>query len=540
MTKTIPRIHHDKRRRYRDTTREEKDDETTKMTNIRSIAVPWAAMVIASVFAAAYVSYTIRTDEEIDPYTYFEESEKERFLADELSTEHHHVHKPVYEEYHASLFPLSTSDRVGFFLAICGLMLAAGGGIGGGGILVPIYILVMGFSPKHGIPLSNVTVFGGAIANMILNAQKRHPIADRPLIDWDLILVMEPLTIAGALIGAFLNKILHEQLLTFMLVLLLSFTAYNSLRKAIKMYNIESRMLRKQGLKPDGTKRSELSHLDQKEEEEGLNQAGDELLEDMDLQEGENPGSGDLDVLPGGQTDAQALQKILEEERVTPMFNVRVLVGLFIVVLVMNLLKGGGAFPSPIGIKCGSQEFWIANAIIMGWIILISIYIRNYLVKRNDLKERIGYKTVEGDIKWDARATILYPSICCLAGFFAGMFGIGGGIVKGPLMLAMEVHPGVASASSACMILFTSFTATTSFFVFGLLDPQYGPICFSIGFISTYFGQIGLSILMKKYQRNSYIAFSMGAVVLLSAIMMTVQSLLSIAEGEYHKSGGIC
>ena len=112
--------------------------------------------------------------------------------------------------------------------------------------------------------------------------------------------------------------------------------------------------------------------------------------------------------------------------------------------------------------------------------------------------------------------------------------------MKGPLMLAMDVHPGVASASSACMIFFTSFTATTSFFVFGLLDPQYAPVCFCIGFIATYFGQIGLSILMRRAKRNSYIAFSIGGVVLLSAILMTAQSLLSVAEGEHHSSGGIC
>merc|ERR1712176_845530 len=174
-------------------------------------------------------------------------------------------------------------------------MIAAGGGIGGGGILVPIYILVMGFSPKHGIPLSNVTVFGGAIANMILNSRKRHPLADRPLIDWDLILVMEPLTIAGALLGAFLNKILPEQFLTFMLVLLLSFTAYNSLKKAIKMYRKESRMLRQQGLKPDGSKASELTNISQKEVEKDVNAAGDDLLEDMDLREGENLGAGGMD-----------------------------------------------------------------------------------------------------------------------------------------------------------------------------------------------------------------------------------------------------
>jgi hypothetical protein len=36
-------------------------------------------------------------------------------------------------------------------------------------------------------------------------------------------------------------------------------------------------------------------------------------------------------------------------------------------------------------------------------------------------------------------------------------------------MLAMGVHPAITAATSACMILFTSFMATTSFVVFGLL-----------------------------------------------------------------------
>eukprot|EP00541_Cyclophora_tenuis_P018582 CAMPEP_0116556994 /NCGR_PEP_ID=MMETSP0397-20121206/8998_1 /TAXON_ID=216820 /ORGANISM="Cyclophora tenuis, Strain ECT3854" /LENGTH=124 /DNA_ID=CAMNT_0004082411 /DNA_START=175 /DNA_END=549 /DNA_ORIENTATION=- len=120
------------------------------------------------------------------------------------------------------------------------------------------------------------------------------------------------------------------------------------------------------------------------------------------------------------------------------------------------------------------------------------------------------------------------------------MFGIGGGIVKGPLMLAMGVHPAVSSASSACMILFTSFTATTSFVVFGLLVPDYAAVCLVIGFVATYAGQIGLNYLMKRYQRNSYIAFSIGGVVLLSAFLMTIQSLVSMAESSSHHSGGVC
>ena len=47
------------------------------------------------------------------------------------------------------------------------------------------------------------------------------------------------------------------------------------------------------------------------------------------------------------------------------------------------------------------------------------------------------------------------------------MFGIGGGIVKGPLMLEMGVHPMVAAATTAVMIFFTAVVATTSFIAFG-------------------------------------------------------------------------
>ena len=112
--------------------------------------------------------------------------------------------------------------------------------------------------------------------------------------------------------------------------------------------------------------------------------------------------------------------------------------------------------------------------------------------------------------------------------------------MKGPLMLAMGVHPSVASATSASMILFTSSTATTSFFVFDLLDPTYSPVCFAIGFVATFLGQVLLSVLMKHTQRNSYIAFSIGLVVLISAIMMTVQSWFAISSGEHHNAGGIC
>lgn len=179
------------------------------------------------------------------------------------------------------------------------------------------------------------------------------------------------------------------------------------------------------------------------------------------------------------------LQSILEEERVTPMGKLLSLVTLFVIVLVINILKGGGSF-SPIGIKCGSPGFWTANFSMIFFIVLFAHYVRQYLVKRYEVKERVNYLYVEGDIKWSARNTVVYPAICAFAGFFAGLFGVGGGIVKGPLMLAMNVHPAVSASCSATMILFTSFTATTSFVVFGLLVQDYAVVCVVVGFVSTY------------------------------------------------------
>ena len=258
---------------------------------------------------------------------------------------------------------------------------------------------------------------------MILNVNKRHPLADRPLVDWDLILVMEPLTIAGALVGAFLNKVLPELLLTALLVALLSFTSWETLKKAISMYKKETQAMNNR------TKMSELARL-VAEDDESNNQAGEKLLDDMEERdEGTDEAAAQKQEQEQHNREVAELQdelaQILDEEREAPRTNVTILVTLFVVVLAINILKGGGAFPSPLGIACGSTSFWAANGLMLGWILAICVFVRQYLIKRYEAKKRCGYQYVEGDIQWDERATLVYPSLCCFAGFFAGMFGVG-------------------------------------------------------------------------------------------------------------------
>jgi len=69
-----------------------------------------------------------------------------------------------------------------------------------------------GFPAKYAVALSNFTIVGGAVANLFFNINRRHSFKPKPLIDWDLILVMEPSTILGAVIGGYLNKVTDTQL----------------------------------------------------------------------------------------------------------------------------------------------------------------------------------------------------------------------------------------------------------------------------------------------------------------------------------------
>ena len=50
----------------------------------------------------------------------------------------------VRSQHHKDFFPLDGSDYLGFLLAIGSLLVAAGGGIGGGALLVPIFIIIFG------------------------------------------------------------------------------------------------------------------------------------------------------------------------------------------------------------------------------------------------------------------------------------------------------------------------------------------------------------------------------------------------------------
>jgi uncharacterized membrane protein YfcA len=371
-----------------------------------------------------------------------------------------------------------------------------------------------------------------------MNWTRRHPLADRPLIDWDLVLVMEPFTLVGTLIGTLFHRAFSEKFLVVLLVLLLSFTAHNTLSKAMRMYDAEKRYIRHlkaaQADPPSGTSPTH-NWGNTKEERDVAN--GERYK--MDQEEKER-------ILIVNPDFVTLRSEVVQEEKFTPRSKIIAVVSMFSVLIFLNIMVGGGAYKSPWDIRCGQLGFWVVQVVMIFFLIASAWAAQTYLVARHEIKEYVRFDYVHGDIKWDTRSSVIYPAVFISAGLFAGMFGIGGGIITVPIMLAMGVHPSVASATSSAMILFTSFASSTSYVVFGLLLRDYAICSFCVGFFFALLGQKLMqrarqarSASGRQFERNSYIAFVIGGVVMVSALLMTIQYVFLIID-EPEDDGGLC
>lgn len=80
-----------------------------------------------------------------------------------------------------------------------------------------------------------------------------------------------------------------------------------------------------------------------------------------------------------------------------------------------------------------------------------------------------GLAFLQGSLK----DTLVVLAVCTAAGLVGGMLGLGGGMVIGPLLLQMKVHPQMAAATSTLIVLFSSSAALTAFAVLGQVNKVW-------------------------------------------------------------------
>lgn len=117
------------------------------------------------------------------------------------------------------------------------------GGIGGGGIIVPINVLFFGCSFTHAVALSKIGIFAGSLIRFLSEIHHRspHKYEDRPLIEYQTACLFEPFILAGTVIGVILNIWMPEYILLILLIVTLVWNTAKLYQKTVQLYNVETR-----------------------------------------------------------------------------------------------------------------------------------------------------------------------------------------------------------------------------------------------------------------------------------------------------------
>jgi hypothetical protein len=94
------------------------------------------------------------------------------------------------------------------------------GGVGGGGIFVPMLNLLVGFDTKSAAALSKCMIMGASASSVWYNLQVSHPTKEAPVIDYKLALLFQPMLMLGITIGVELSVIFPYWLITVLIIIL--------------------------------------------------------------------------------------------------------------------------------------------------------------------------------------------------------------------------------------------------------------------------------------------------------------------------------
>ena len=151
---------------------------------------------------------------------------------------------------HKDLLPLSPQDILLGLMIFVLTGIANAAGIAGASVLIPIAILVGGFSTHKAIPMVNTAVFGGVCVAAVLRIQLRHLVVNKPRIDYDAAMHLCMPMLLGAIAGVILNTVMPEWAILVLLLIVLGYSTFSVFTRAIGIHRLEQFTRKKPKLPP--------------------------------------------------------------------------------------------------------------------------------------------------------------------------------------------------------------------------------------------------------------------------------------------------
>jgi len=196
---------------------------------------------------------------------------------------------------------------------------------------------------------------------------------------------------------------------------------------------------------------------------------------------------------------------------------------------------------SPVGIVMCSPVYWVVSFSVFPLIFALWGYVGSHVVRKSQKRVRAGLPPVIGDCVWTPLRVFAVGVFSFIAGILASLLGIGGGLIKGPVLLELGMSADVTAATSSYMILFTSMSSSLQYVILKQLPWDYGSALFILGLAASFVGQTVLNWVVKRYNKKSYIIFVIAFVIGSSAILLILtEGVTFFTMGGNNKFSWIC
>ncbi|KAL1819512.1 hypothetical protein ACET3Z_014381 [Daucus carota] len=360
------------------------------------------------------------------------------------------------------------------------------GGVGGGGIFVPMLNLIVGFDTKSAAALSKCMIMGASGASVWYNLRVQHPCREVAIIDYDLALLFQPMLMLGITLGVSLSVVFPYWLITILIIVLFLGTSSRSFFKAIKLWKEES-LLKKEMTKQQGMIISRVELL--------VDTVYEPLVE---------------------KEEKTALQIIVSNLKWKRILALLVLWASF---LFLQIIKNG--------LVVCSTWYWVLNLLQLPFAFGVFGYECCKLHKECLERKNAGNleSVCEASIEWSA-PNLAFCALCgILGGTVGGLLGSGGGFILGPLLLEIGVIPEVASATATFVMMFSSSLSVVEFYLLDRFPIPYAMYLMFVSVLAGFWGQFFVRKLIAILGRASVIVFILSAVIFASALTMGVNGI---------------
>ncbi|KAF7052464.1 hypothetical protein CFC21_060557 [Triticum aestivum] len=379
------------------------------------------------------------------------------------------------------------------------------GGVGGGGIFVPLLNLVLGFDTKSAAALSKCMIMGASASSVWYNLQVSHPTKEAPVLDYKLALLFQPMLMLGITIGVELSVVFPYWLITVLIIILFVGTSSRSFYKGILMWKEETRIL---------------METQEREAQSKSSSATSDVVLDASYAEPLLPQSK-----PAEKSGLETL-----------MFNLRwkhilVLLAVWSSFLVLQILKNNS--------KTCSTFYWVINILQVPAAVGVFVWKAVQLCRESRARRMNGNLecVCEANIEWSPTQLIFCAFCGLLGGTVGGLLGSGGGFILGPLLLELGCIPQVASATATFVMMFSSSLSVVEFYFLGRFPIPYALYLIFISILAGFWGQCLVRKIVHVLKRASLIVFILSSVIFASALTMgvvgTEKSISMINKHEY-------